>query len=121
MSDKPQVRAAGQGGLMGRLIGFILIFALFLTFIVLNLENKCDVSLGFRTIQELPVFITAFVSFFLGMICAAPFAFSFSRKKKLSSPEAPLKAGKKPGKKGKDSGPLSLDEIGREDGPYGID
>ncbi|MDR2618398.1 MAG: hypothetical protein LBC62_05955 [Treponema sp.] len=103
---------------MGRLIGFILIFAVFLTFIVLNLDNKCDVSLGFRTIREIPVFITVFVSFFLGMFCAVPFAISFGRKKHLAK-EASSKQAKKWGKNKDKASQLPEDLKG--DGSYGID
>jgi uncharacterized integral membrane protein len=103
---------------MGRLIGFIVIFAVFLTFIVLNLDNKCDVSLGFRTIREIPVFITVFVSFFLGMFCALPFALSFGRKKPPAR-EALSKQAKKGGKNKDGTSPLSEDLKGS--GPYGID
>jgi hypothetical protein len=69
---------------MARLIGFILIFVVFLTFIVLNLNNKCDISFGFTEVKDLPVFITAFSSFVLGMLFAVPFVLSL--KKKRSSP-----------------------------------
>ncbi|MDR1566764.1 MAG: hypothetical protein LBS48_05720 [Treponema sp.] len=103
---------------MGRLIGFILIFAVFLTFIVLNLDNKCDVSLGFRTIREIPVFITVFVSFFLGMFCAVPFVISFGRKKSPAK-GVPSKQAKKWGKNKDGASPLPEDLKG--DGPYGID
>jgi uncharacterized integral membrane protein len=66
---------------MWRLLGFILIFAVFLAFIVFNLDNRCNVSFGFTMLKDMPVFITAFVSFFLGMLCAVPFIVSLHRKK----------------------------------------
>jgi hypothetical protein len=88
---------------MARLIGFILIFVVFLTFIILNLGNNCDISFGFKTISQVPVFITAFSSFVLGMLFAVPFAFILGRKKQLPSPKPP-----KPGKK---------DEPGKPGGP----
>jgi uncharacterized integral membrane protein len=103
---------------MGRLIGFILIFALFLTFIVLNLDNKCDVSFGFKIAKDIPVFITAFVAFFFGMLCAVPFVMSFKRKKTPRVEES-IKPNKKPrffGKKGN-----SQDSGEGDNGPYGID
>jgi hypothetical protein len=90
---------------MGRLIGFILIFVVFLTFIMLNLGNNCDISFGFKTIPQVPVFITAFSSFVLGMLCAVPFVLILGRKKQPPSPKPPrpFKAG--PGKSdGPDSG-----------------
>jgi uncharacterized integral membrane protein len=59
-----------------RLIIFILIFALFLVFITFNLENKCDIYFWFhgKGLIDVPVFLTIFVSFSLGLLCALPFA-----------------------------------------------
>jgi hypothetical protein len=74
---------------MGRLIGFILIFVVFLAFIMLNLGNSCDISFGFKTIPQVPVFITAFSSFVLGMICAVPFVLILGRKKQPPAPKPP--------------------------------
>jgi uncharacterized integral membrane protein len=117
-----------------RLIGFILLFGIFLVFIAFNLENSCDINFGFRVFSEVPVFLTVFSSFILGMFCAIPFVFSLRRRKKdkpgKGKGEAPAallaeipgepaaKPGKKWGKK-KDI----LDEgavVPEEDGPYGI-
>ena len=72
---------------MWRLIAFIIIFAVFLAFIVFNLENKCDVSFGIKTIENIPVFLTAFSSFVLGMLFAVPFVLSFGKKRK-KNPES---------------------------------
>ena len=55
-----------------RLIVFIVIFAVFLVFITFNLENKCDISFGFKVIPDVPVFVTVFSSFVLGIFCALP-------------------------------------------------
>jgi uncharacterized integral membrane protein len=71
--------------IMWRLIAFILIFALFLAFIVFNLENKCDISFGFKTLSEVPVFLTAFTSFALGLLSAVPFVVGRNRKKTSGS------------------------------------
>jgi hypothetical protein len=85
---------------MARLIGFILIFVVFLTFIILNLGNSCDISFGFKTIPQVPVFITAFSSFVLGMLFAVPFALTLGRKKQPPSPKPPKPHKDKPGKPG---------------------
>jgi hypothetical protein len=98
---------------MIRLIGFFVVFALFLVFIVLNLDNKCDVNLGFYTFTESPVYITAFISFFIGMLCTLPVIVSL-KKKSGSSPDS---SGSK--KKNKAS-PAAQDDI-PENGPCGID
>jgi len=71
---------------MWRLIGFIVIFAVFLAFIVFNLENKSDVSFGFYSFQDIPVFLTAFTSFVVGMIFAVPFILSFRKKRNKPVP-----------------------------------
>ena len=99
---------------MLRLFCFIIIFALFLTFIVLNLENSCDVDLGFHKFPNAPVYITASVSFFLGMLCTIPVLFVLKGKKH------PKQEKNKRVKKDK-SPKVTQDEIHKENGPYGID
>jgi len=64
-----------------RLIIFIVIFAVFLAFVTFNLENKCDISFGFAAIPEVPVFITIFASFVLGLFCAIPLLLHIKSKK----------------------------------------
>jgi len=56
-----------------RLILFILIFALLVVFISFNLNNKCDLSFGFKTITDVPVYLTIFISFVIGFFCTLPF------------------------------------------------
>jgi uncharacterized integral membrane protein len=68
-----------------RLIGFIVLFAIFLTFIGFNLENSCAISFGFVQFDQVPVYLTAFASFIFGMLCTIPFALSFRFKKKHKS------------------------------------
>jgi len=67
---------------MWRLIVFIIVFAVFLVFIVFNLENRCDISFGFAEIKEVPVFLTIFVSFILGLFCALPLVVLIKMKRK---------------------------------------
>ena len=58
-----------------RLILFIFIFGILLTFIMLNLgeDSRCSINFGFaKTKEPIPVFLTIFVSFFLGLLCALP-------------------------------------------------
>jgi len=70
---------------MIRLIVFIVVFIVFLAFIVLNLGNKSDVSFGLKTFNDIPVFITAFASFVLGMLFTLPFALFRRKGRKKSS------------------------------------
>jgi uncharacterized membrane protein YciS (DUF1049 family) len=100
---------------MIRLIGFLLFFAIFLVFIGMNLDNKCDISFGFYTFAEAPVYITAFVSFFIGILCSVPLI-AFIRRKK--SPPLDSQDSKKKNKK---STATTIDQIPGENGPYGID
>jgi len=100
---------------MARLIGFIVIFALFLTFIVLNLgiEYRSDVHLGFYKFTEIPIFITVFISMFLGMLFSFPFVASLLKKKNGSQKTT------KPDSKSKKKQEM-IEEIPGENGPYGI-
>ena len=100
---------------MARLIVFIVIFAVFLAFIVLNLDNKCDISFGFKTFNEVPVFLSALCSFVLGMLVTVPLLLTRGKKReKQEKPERP-----KPFKKAKVTD--VPDEMKKENSPYGID
>jgi len=65
-----------------RLILFIVIFAVFLVFITINLDNRCNINIGFTQFEGVPIFLTVFISFFLGLICATPLFLHLSRKRK---------------------------------------
>jgi uncharacterized integral membrane protein len=114
-----------------RLVGFIILFGIFLLFITLNLGNSCDISFGFTRISAVPVYLTAFCAFAVGLFCAIPLAFSLRQKKnkpgaKTEPPAAFPGEGKPQKKRGKKGGavPEDIPEISpyREDGgPYGID
>ena len=65
-----------------RLIQFIILFAIFLLFIIFNLENKTDISFGFTVFKDVPVFLTVFCTFIAGMLCAFPFVFAFRSRRK---------------------------------------
>jgi hypothetical protein len=85
------------------------------------LGNKCDINFGFIKIKDIPVFLTAFSGFFVGMLCALPFALRFSlRKKAKSSPGKGLLA-KASRKQEKGSGEISGGMKSPDSGPYGID
>ena len=65
-----------------KLIVILVIFGIFLAFITLNLENKCDISFGFTVIKDIPVFITIFFSFSFGLLVALPYIIRASVYKK---------------------------------------
>ena len=106
---------------MIRIIVFILIFAIFLAFIVFNLDNRCNVSLGIIKFKDIPVFLTAFFSFVLGMFFTIPLILSKGRRKnkggknkKDDQPAAPPENGNAE----KDINSTYVSEIGKS--PYGI-
>ena len=115
---------------MKRLIVFIIIFAIFLAFIVFNLDNRCDISIGIKTFKDIPVFLTALFSFVLGMLFALPLIFALGRGRKRKS-EAAVNSKKFWGKKGgnenddavvKKHGQSSeSNDYNKETSPYGID
>ena len=65
-----------------RLIIVFVIFAVFLVFITFNLDNRCDVSFGFAVINDVPVFLTVFLSFALGLFCTFPLLLRSMKTKK---------------------------------------
>ena len=75
-----------------RLIVFIVLFLVFFLFIVFNLENKTDISFGFTVLKDIPVFITAFFSFIVGMFCTFPFI--FRKRKKTGDVQVKVKVKK---------------------------
>jgi hypothetical protein len=54
---------------------------------VFNLDNKCDISIIFKKIPDVPVYLIAFFSFILGMISTLPFIFSYQLRKKRKAEE----------------------------------
>ena len=88
-----------------RLIVFILIFAVVLAFITFNLGHKCDISFGFITFEAVPVFLTVFISFMLGLLSTLPFIITAGKKRNDK-------------KVGKDDGPKDL--VFPDGGPNGI-
>jgi uncharacterized integral membrane protein len=66
---------------MFRLIGFILLFGILIVFIGSNLENNCNVSFGPLSLEAVPVYLTAFCAFIVGLLCSVPFVFSLRVKR----------------------------------------
>jgi len=65
-----------------RLILFIAVFAVFLGFVTLNLDNRCNINFGFTQFEQVPIFLTVFITFSLGLLCATPLALLLRRKRK---------------------------------------
>jgi uncharacterized integral membrane protein len=118
---------------MWRLLGTVILLAILLLFIGLNLNNRCDVSFWFTqdaVIKEVPVYLTAFSSFVLGLLCSIPLAFSLGRKRKAKAGKAPAASAQgllppegknKDGKKKKDKKKDNAEIQDLNDGSYGID
>jgi uncharacterized integral membrane protein len=110
-----------------RLIGFIILFGIFLVFIGLNLENRCDISFGLGTIEGVPIYLTVFSAFVLGLLCTIPLMVSlrFRKAKSPGSPGGKLSRRKGRKKGGNDAAPPGAGGAGGElsdkDGSYGID
>ena len=115
---------------MIRIVFFIVVFAVFLAFIALNLTNKSDISFGFVSFEDVPVFLSTLFSFALGMMFALPLILFGKGRKKPAAAQGEEKKkrwgfGKKISKNDEVPGPTSIseiaDEIRKENGPYGID
>jgi uncharacterized integral membrane protein len=114
-----------------KFIGFVALCAVFLVFIGFNLENKCDISFGFTKLPDVPVFLTAFASFVLGLLASVPIAVSI-RLRKSRKQGAESRAAKRAAKnRGRGGGSFQEDALRdkaeteetpyKDDGTYGID
>jgi uncharacterized integral membrane protein len=101
-----------------RLIGFIFLFAIFLVFIGFNLEHRCDISFGFFELSQVPVYLTAFSAFVLGMLWAVPYVISLRFKRKSGKDAVKKDKKKQSPQKGQAAEEELLPGPG---GPYGID
>ena len=106
-----------------RLIGFILVFGIFLVFVAFNLGNTCDINFGFTSFTDVPVFFTVFSSLILGMLCSLPFMLGIRSKRKNKSVPADAITDKKPKKqwgKKKETTATPEETSFSNGGPYGV-
>jgi uncharacterized integral membrane protein len=110
-----------------RLIGFVILFGILLVFIGLNLENRCDISFGFTTIEAAPIYLTVFSAFVLGLLCTIPLMVSLRIRRAKSPGSLEEKPGRRRGKKrgGKEAAlpeypPEEGGDLSQKSGPYGI-
>jgi hypothetical protein len=91
-------------------------------FIGFNLENRCDISFGFTKLSDVPVFLTAFASFVLGLLASVPIAISI-RLRKGRKQGVESRASKRTGKNhgSVQGGAESEEKSYKDDGTYGID
>jgi len=67
-----------------KLIVFLVILGIIVFFIGFNLSNVSDISFGFHTFTDVPIFISLFIAFAVGIIIMIPFTFSRGKKGKKS-------------------------------------
>ena len=103
-----------------RLIGIIAVFAVLLGFIGFNLDNTCNLSLGFVVFKDVPIYLTVLVSFMLGLFCSLPFFILGALKKKSRMEKTSKK--QLPGNQlpQENHFPPETNES-QTNGPYGID
>ncbi len=68
---------------------FLLIFVLFAGF---NIRNTSDISLGFKTLNDVPIFVSLFIAFLLGGFVVMPFIF-IGRRKKIQKVKKKIQSG----------------------------
>jgi len=79
-----------------RLIIAIIVFIIFMIFAAFNLDNRCNISFGFTVIEQVPVFITVFFSFVVGLFCALPLALQIRKKRADKPAKSKKKAAEEP-------------------------
>lgn len=55
-----------------KLVLFLILMVFFVVFAGFNLENKTSISFGFTVINDVPIFISLFFAFVLGVIVSVP-------------------------------------------------
>ncbi len=78
-----------------KLVGFIICLILGTCFAGFNLENSCNISFGFKTFQNVPIFFSLIVAFALGVIVTLPFTVIKKKSAKDRKAQAEERAMKK--------------------------
>ena len=79
-----------------KLLFFIIVLALVVTFVGLNVGNTSDISFGFHSFSDVPIFISLFAAFLLGVLVTLPATlWSSNRGKKTPKVKEKRKGGKK--------------------------
>ncbi len=67
-----------------KLIGFILTLLIIISFIGFNIENSSDIRIWFGDkglLTEVPIFVSFFIMYLLGVLSVVPFLIGWKRKK----------------------------------------
>ncbi len=73
-----------------KLVFYLVLLGLVLAFVGLNLGNTTDISFGFVSFSDVPVFMSLFVAFFFGVAIALPAAIRTSSRKTKARSERTL-------------------------------
>jgi uncharacterized integral membrane protein len=71
-----------------RLIVFVIILGFVVVFAGFNVNNVSDVSFGFRVAEDVPIFISLFFAFAVGVVIMLPFVVGRSKKQRLPKPKS---------------------------------
>jgi len=103
---------------MIRLLGFVFVLLVVISFIMFNLGNTSDLSLGFITFYDVPVFLSVLCAFLIGVLFAIPLSFSLGWKKRAAGKH---KSKDKSPEKSPAADNTLQNEIAKENNSYGID
>ena len=81
-----------------KLVGFIICLVLGTCFAGFNLENSCNISFGFHTFENIPIFLSLIIAFACGVVVTLPFTVirkKSSKEKKAQAEERVMKKIKK--------------------------
>lgn len=79
-----------------RLVLFLVVLAVVVAFAGFNIQNVASISFGFYTLESVPVFLSLFAAFFLGVLVMLPFTLRKRGKKGKQSKKASTTAGDTP-------------------------
>jgi uncharacterized integral membrane protein len=110
-----------------RFIGTIAALVIIMIFVAFNIHNSCDLSVVFTTIPDVPVYLTVFFSYVLGLLSFLPFfvlgVLKKHPKKEKQSEDSANKTSNTKGKRAITRKPPqeTQPDTPKEDSPYGID
>lgn len=101
------------------LISTIVSVVIVAVFAGLNLDNRCDINIGFYLFNQVPVYLTIIASFLIGIVFTVPFVLFFCTKRR-GGQDTPKKA-RGSNKKQKDDKPAEILENKSKGDPISSD
>ena len=83
----------GGSGVPWKMIFFLVVLAFVVFFAGFNITNVSDISFGFYTIIDVPIFISLFIAFIVGALVMLPFIVRNTGAKKTKIQENSQKSG----------------------------